>query len=469
MSGNTTNIIQQEPIIFHYISRNRRLIDHVEPDFFTNRYLKKLFYLVKVFNKKFQEVPFDVDNPKIDQIKILASRNIKKIITDEGITDEENLENFLSNTKNILASHKEYHSCDEDWIKYECDAWIELKSFEYGLREAVLYLNSQEKTSENIRDIIKKSREIIVTRSSIQIDDDESIEFFSPEAHKQTLPTDLLSSGFPLLNTWLSGKPDGGFERGTVTLFLGEPNVGKSIWLSNVATNMMVDGEYVLFISVEMSIAKIYKRMGSNVFDIDISQYSDLSQDASHMESMMRDFKYDRNQNQDYIKPIGNMFGKKFGSASPTDIILFAKKEQTKRGIKFAAIVIDYFTELSNSHGISQDRSYMYHKVNMNELFSAAAENDVAIITAHQLKGESMGSDDLTLLDLGESKGLAHRPDFIIGIIQTPEMKNESIYFLKNLKSRDSEYKNFKIKYTIDYSRMRLRESDAMIDPTQIY
>jgi hypothetical protein len=432
----------------------------VDDDFFKNIFVSRLFRLTKSYYTKFNTLPFDLENPTVDQIKEIATRNVEKVITDAQLDKEENLDAFVTNTEHIISSN--YKRYDPKWIVETVNAWIEWENQQKGFRLSIEYQKTVKVTPENVKEVIKKSRDIINSRSNVIVDEDDGVDFDDPEAHKQIDPKDLVNTGYKNLNLWLSGKPSGGFEPATLSLFIAEPNIGKSIWLGNLALNMMMNGFNVLLISLEMATYKIYRRLGSNAFGVEMNKYSDFANDTAMVTNFIKEFK-ERNASELY--PIGKLRSKKFTKATPSDIEGLAKRLEIKLGIKWHAIVIDYLTEMDNSYGISSDKSYYYHKQNANDLYSMAGNNYWAAITAHQIGGQDFGGDDLTLQSLAESKGLAHRPDNIFGIIQPPTMKIDNKFHLKNIKSRDGEYKNFKLEYAVNYKHMRLSEYDMMIEP----
>lgn len=237
-----------------------------------------------------------------------------------------------------------------------------------------------------------------------------------------------------------------------------------SIWLANLSLNMAISGTNVLLVSLEMKAEKIFKRMGSNAFNIPMDQYKDHAANTERMVEIMRKYKEDH----EGFEPVGELRAKKFTSATVDDIRAFKRMEEDRLGIKFGAIVLDYFTELENSHGTDYANMYIYHKQNSNDLFNFAGEDDIAVVSAHQLAGVAFGADDLFLTNLGESKGIIHRVDNIIGIIQPPGMKLDNKYVLKNLKPRDGGYKNHRIHYDIDYSFMRIKETEIHEKPGEM-
>ena len=70
----------------------------------------------------------------------------------------------------------------------------------------------------------------------------------------------------------------------------------------------------------------------------------------------------------------------------------------------------------------------------------------------------------MDLSNLSESKGISHKADAVIGLIQPPNAKADGKFYMKNLKGRNSKYLNYFMEFDIDYSRMRLVEQQ-MYEP----
>lgn len=451
-----------ESVTINYVCDNPSLFNKIDSDFFKDDIHQLFFKMIKFFYLTYKIVPFDIDTKDLSQFKEFCYRNLDKLNLDKGITPDENIRKFMAHAENILAcDHRRY---SPKFLTDSIKAWIEWENATKGYKLAMEFRATAQVNPQNVKEIITKCKQIVNQRSTILWNDEVSIDFFDAEAHKQTSVENLMSTGYPFLNLWLSGDKNGGFEKGTVTLFVGESNIGKSIWLANLALNMAINGTNVLLVSLEMKAEKIFKRMGSNAFNIPMDQYKDYAANTERMIEIMRKYKEDH----EGFEPVGELRAKKFTSATVDDIRAFKRMEEDRLGIKFGAIVLDYFTELENSHGTDYANMYIYHKQNSNDLFNFAGEDDIAVVSAHQLAGVAFGADDLFLTNLGESKGIIHRVDNIIGIIQPPGMKLDNKYVLKNLKPRDGGYKNYKIHYDIDYSYMRIKETEIHEKPGEM-
>lgn len=452
-------------IIYHYICENPNLFKIVDTSFFRNIYIQRLYALTASYYKNFGTIPFNINSPSTSTIKEIAYLNIKRVITDNTISKEDNLDIFVRNAEHIIVN-TDYKKWDKKFLQKTIDAWVELSNMEKGIVLASEHLKiGGERTPENIPRLLMGAKEILNRRGNIIIHDEISESFLDPRAHQQIDPVDLINTGFKNLNMWLSGSYSGGLEPGTSTILVGESNIGKSIWLGCLAYNMFLNGKNVLVISLEMAINKLYKRIGSNAFDVDVNNYAGVSNDLGLMTDTIKEFK---TKHGTELLPPGNLYGIKFTNASVKDIEIFAQREAKRLGLNWHAIIIDYFTELDNSRGTPADNMYLYHKQNSSDLFKMAGDNYWASLTAHQIKGADYGADDLTLLSLGESRGINHRTDNVIGIIQNPTMRHENRFYLKNMKTRDGAWKNYKSAYDIDFNHMRLLEQDEMIQPTDM-
>jgi hypothetical protein len=100
------------------------------------------------------------------------------------------------------------------------------------------------------------------------------------------------------------------------------------------------------------------------------------------------------------------------------------------------------------------------------DLRAMAVRNEWVVITATQINRGGYDSSELTMSHIAESAGLSHTADIIYGIIQDTSMQMNHEYWLKVLKIRNGEGKNSRCMYRIDYSYMRLTETDTIVNTT---
>ena len=110
-----------------------------------------------------------------------------------------------------------------------------------------------------------------------------------------------MDSTIPCGWEWLDKKMDGGFlEHGrALYVFAGETNVGKSIFLGNIAKNIADQGKTVLLISLEMSELVYAKRITTNLTQIPIRHLHARTDD---IEDAVRQYKQSNSKSRVIVK-----------------------------------------------------------------------------------------------------------------------------------------------------------------------
>ena len=216
-------------------------------------------------------------------------------------------------------------------------------------------------------------------------------------------------------------------------------------------------GTNTAVVTAEMSAHKFMKRIGANLLNIPINEYDEKA------------------QNKDLIKrkletvgtgftPPGQLFVKQFPTSQATvpDIEIYLKQIEEERKIKLGVVVIDYINILANYRNLNTENTYMKIKQIAEDLRAMGIRNNWLIVTATQINRNNYNSSDIGLGDIAESAGLSHTADVMLGIIQDDIMRANYEYWLKILKIRDGEGKGNKCKLEINYSYMKLTETDEM-------
>lgn len=229
-----------------------------------------------------------------------------------------------------------------------------------------------------------------------------------------------------------------------------------SIFLCNDAVNFVLAGKNVLFITCEMSAKKVIKRMGANMLDINIDTYDRESIDIDKMSKKLHDL---RNRN---ITPLGKLFIREYPTSCCTtiDVENYIKKIQEIQGFKVHVVVIDYINIMANYRNKNANDMYINIKQISEDLRAIAVRQECLIVTATQTNRSAFDSSDITMGNIAESAGLVHTADTMFGIIQDADMRLDGKYRIKILKIRDGEGKNTKIEMSIDYKKMRIRETN---------
>jgi len=216
-----------EYLVYHYICNNPNLFPKIIDDFFKNEHLKKLFDITKKFYDSYKSILFNQNSPSPEQIREIATSDIKSIIIDPDASESDNLDSFMANAENII--NVDWKKYDENWLRETVLAWINWKRTQHGYKLSIQYQKTTKITPQNVDDVINRSKQIIVDWSSNIIDDEASCDFYDPKNHIQTQPENLINTGYVFLNIALSGIKHGGFEPSTLTHFIGESRGGKCV------------------------------------------------------------------------------------------------------------------------------------------------------------------------------------------------------------------------------------------------
>jgi KaiC/GvpD/RAD55 family RecA-like ATPase len=406
-------------------------IESANPSFFKDLKYQEAFKIVKSFWKKYNQIP------SANQV-----REIVKILKLEDKLPEYQVEAIFDINLN------EY---DPEWLRENTEAWIEWKNLEQSAMDSITYIKSTEVTPENIKDVVNTFKTIINDRNSLDFSFDLGLDFNEPENHKQP-KSSTFSSGYDFIDLVLGG----GFSAKNLYVLLGQPKVGKTLWLGNIAAQAVRASSNVAVITLELSDRKYLKRMGANLLGVKISEYNDTAEDSEKIKKKIRNLTFDN-----FAAP-GQLFIKEFGTsqASVLDVEKYLRKVEEVKALKFKIVVIDYINIMKNWRNPNTENTYMKIKQIAEDLRAMGQRNGWAIVTATQTKQSEFDATDLSMNSASESSGLVATVDGMFGIIQDPLMYSNNEYKLKVLANRDEGYKNSYKKFNVDYSYMRISEDE---------
>ena len=418
-----------ENIWFKSVISNPIYINSTEPSFFKNSDYQEVFKIVKAFWKKYQQIPSK------NQVK----ESVKLLQLEDRLTD-----GLLESMWSIYLD-----DYDSEWLKENTECWIEWKTLEKSIVDSINYIKTTEVTPDNIKDVINTYKSIVIDRNKIDFSFDLGLDFRDPESHKQ-YSFNTFSSGYDYIDICLGG----GFSAKSLYVFIGQPKVGKTLWLANLAVQAIKASHNVAIITLELTDRKYIKRIGSNLFSIKIHEYKELAENEDFIKNKIKNFGLNS-----LVSP-GSLIVKEFptSQASTIDIENWLLKVEQIRGIKFKIIIIDYINIMKNWRNPNSENTYMKIKQIAEDLRAVAQRNSWAIITATQTKQSEFDATDLSISSASESSGLVATVDGMFGIIQDPLMYASGEYKLKLLANRDEGYKNSYKKFLVDYTYMRIIE-----------
>ena len=255
------------------------------------------------------------------------------------------------------------------------------------------------------------------------------------EKHVKELQT--IYNPIPIGWKFLDEKLEGGLYPKTLTCILGQVNVGKSIFLGNIATNMVLNNHNTLLISLEMSEFMYAKRISSQITQIPHNQLKVYSDEL-----------------QEIIKGVERKIESKLvvkeyppKTITTRQIDAYVTK-LIQRGFKPEVLVIDYINLIKP---VTKNlNSYEGVKEVAEHLRALSFKYNIPIVTASQLKRDAFNVANPGMESTSESIGLAATCDVMCSIWQEDEDKELGVVHLGMIKNRfGSNYGTcaFKVKY----------------------
>lgn len=349
-----------------------------------------------------------------------------------------------------------------EWLLPRFKAWkIKNKINEDIVKGIELVRGIENVNLNDATEIAQKLKNIFNNTMVVDDDDDDlGLDFDDPESHKQEISKNSIQSGWSCIDGILGG----GWFKSTFNVIMGETNVGKSMWLHNIASNCADNGANVLIITLEMSCKKVMKRLGSMRLKINTSDYDEKSKDQVFMKNRINNIKSQSNSGLFESKP-GKIFVKKYNTSdcTVTDIDNYIKKFEEVKRLKVGVVIVDYINIMSIEKGYDvSSMLYLKGKHLAEGLRRLGDKYDCAIITATQTDKSVWGASDIKLGDIPESKAIADTADSVWGIIRNAEMKRNNLYKLKILKLRDGEHHEEQVRFNFNTNFLTM-ENDTLV------
>lgn len=403
------------------------VIDYIKEDHFNDKNIRSIIGIIKDYYSKRNEVP------TLAEIKAYLSNaelkeSFKKVVTS------------IEDIVNIKLNRDELFDNTETFIKE--------RAIFNTLLEAAQQMDKGNLDSSALLHKVEKAVGINLS-PSMGMNLLEDVDHFINELSKNE---SKISSGWK----WMDEKIGGGFvENGrALYIFIGETNVGKSIFLGNVAANVAMQGKTSLIISLEMSEVMYGMRFASKLTKIPMFE---LRSDLNNLKTQLEDIKKQNNKAKILIKEFPP------STMTPPQIATYLGKLQ-QRGIKVDCLVLDYLNLMDSTKGTS-----MYERIKYisEQLRAISYKFNIPIISASQVNRSGVSQENPSLDTISEGMSLAHTADCIFNIWQKDDDKDMGLINMGIIKNRFGP--NFgSTSLKIDYTTLTLEEEDTKNDTEEI-
>jgi len=384
------------------------IIQYIDSSFFTDKNVGKVINCISSFFKERGTIP------SINEIKArLITEDEKKALTEvksklAQLQGPFNKEELISNTEKFLKERFVYKTI----------------------------LN----VAENFSDQTFSIEEVLVDfEKAYNITLKENLgHWYFEDVEKHV--KDLVAVYNPIPTGWkfFDDKTEGGLFPKTLTVFAGQVNVGKSIVLGNIATNMLLADKNVLLISLEMSEFMYSKRISTQLTQI---PHGDLK--LYHIKKNLN----------------GRLIIKEYPPKTITvrQIDSFIAKLKHK-GFVPDIVVIDYINLI---HPVAKNlNSYETVKEIAEHLRALAFKYNIPFVSATQLNRGSFNTASPGMEGISESIGLAATCDIICSLWQDDESKELGIINMGMQKNRFGP--NFgSAAFKCNYNTLTLKETNT--------
>jgi replicative DNA helicase len=225
----------------------------------------------------------------------------------------------------------------------------------------------------------------------------------------------------------------GGIRPSSLFLLAGASHSGKTACKIFLSSNLLLQKENVLFISLEMPELEIAKRIDANLMGTTINELSELPDDV-----LKEKFKAVKEN-------IGQLVIKEYGAGTFNTLHLKALLDELKSKKDFVpdAVVIDYLGLMTSHRSSVAANSYEtlgkvaedLHAV-AKETYDSKGNKGIKMITSSQLNRSAYGNTEAGMEAVSESMKIMMTADVAILILSNDQLRDNNQQIFKFTKNR---------------------------------
>ena len=413
----------------------RKVLPFIKEEYFTDRLEKLLFTEIYKFVNKYNNLPTK------ESLSIEINTN-KTINEDEYKKITDILSTLTPEPVNL------------DWLVETTEKFCKDRSIHNAILSGIQILDGKDKTHtpeylpELLSNALGVSFDQKVGHDYLQ-ESKERFDFYKKKEERLELDLDFFNK-----------ITRGGIPSKTLNICLAGTGVGKTMFMTHLASSVLLQGKNVLYITLEMAEERIAERIDANLLNVGMSDLEELPYTM-----------YETKINKLQSKTTGQLIIKEYPTATAHTghfknlISELALKKSFKPDIVF----VDYLNICTSSRFKSgaNVNSYTMIKAIAEELRGLAVEYDIPIFSATQTTRGGFVSSDVGLEDTSESFGLPATADFMFALISSEEREEKNQIMVKQLKNRYNDPTvNRKFILGVDRSKMRFYdvEQNAQTD-----
>ena len=411
--------------LIHNEEYSRKVLPFIKEDYFSDRLEKLLFKEIYKFITKFNALPTkEALSIEINDSKDINEDEYKKI------TD--------------ILSTLNPEPVNLDWLVETTEKFCKDRAIHNAILGGIQIIDGKDKTHtpeylpEMLSDALSVSFDQKVGHDYLQ-ESKERFDFYKKKEERLELDLEFFNK-----------ITRGGIPSKTLNICLAGTGVGKTMFMTHLASSILLQNKNVLYITMEMAEERIAERIDANLLNVGMSDLEELPYQM-----------YETKINKLQSKTTGTLIIKEYPTASAhTGHFKNLMSELAlKKSFKPDILFVDYLNICASARfkpGANVN-SYTYIKAIAEELRGLAVEYDIPIFSATQTTRGGYISSDVGLEDTSESFGLPATADFMFALISSEELEEKNQIMVKQLKNRYNDPTlNRKFIVGVDRSKMRL-------------
>ena len=411
--------------LIHNEEYSRKVLPFIKEDYFSDRLERLLFKEIYRFITKSNALPTkEALSIEINDSKDITEDEYKKI------TD-------------IIATLNP-EKINLEWLVETTEKFCKDRAIHNAILSGIQIIDGKDKkhTPEYLPDLLSDALSVSFDQKvghDYLLETKERFDFYKKKEERLELDLDYFNK-----------ITRGGIPSKTLNICLAGTGVGKTMFMTHLASSILLQNKNVLYITMEMAEERIAERIDANLLNVGMSDLEELPYQM-----------YETKINKLQSKTTGTLIIKEYPTASAhTGHFKNLMSELAlKKSFKPDILFVDYLNICASARfkpGANVN-SYTYIKAIAEELRGLAVEYDIPIFSATQTTRGGYISSDVGLEDTSESFGLPATADFMFALISSEELEEKNQIMVKQLKNRYNDPTlNRKFIVGVDRSKMRL-------------
>jgi replicative DNA helicase len=411
--------------LIHNEEYSRKVLPFIKEDYFSDRLEKLLFKEIYKFITKFNALP----TKEALSIEINDSKDI-------------NEDEYKKITDIIATLNPE--KINLEWLVETTEKFCKDRAIHNAILSGIQIIDGKDKkhTPEYLPDLLSDALSVSFDQKvghDYLLETKERFDFYKKKEERLELDLDYFNK-----------ITRGGIPSKTLNICLAGTGVGKTMFMTHLASSILLQNKNVLYITMEMAEERIAERIDANLLNVGMSDLEELPYQM-----------YETKINKLQSKTTGTLIIKEYPTASAhTGHFKNLMSELAlKKSFKPDILFVDYLNICASARfkAGANVNSYTYIKAIAEELRGLAVEHDIPVFSATQTTRGGFISSDVGLEDTSESFGLPATADFMFALISSEELEEKNQIMVKQLKNRYNDpTMNRKFIVGVDRSKMRL-------------